>query len=137
MLIRKGGGMAIDVMRETIQNWQHDLGEEDKMVQIADIGVIDAEKVLEHADDALAAAERGLRASRRALPTFAIGLVVLGVGIAVAIAVRKRRAAQDEWEILEQREDTPEPASMQDVSDGEDDASDLADAADAIDGEQG
>jgi hypothetical protein len=121
--------MSIDDVRDRLGSW------EQKLEKI-DTTVVDTDKLLERADTALEVAERGIEAGRRRLPQLAIGLAVIGAGIAMAVMVRRRRQAAAEWQVLEQPPDEPEPQSMRDVAEGRQDASDLADAADVVDGQQ-
>jgi hypothetical protein len=119
--------MSIEDVRGRIGSWE-------KTLDRIDTAVVDTDALLGHADKALEVAEHGLQTGRRALPKFAVGLAVLGLGIAVALVVRKRRQAAAEWQVLEQPEEEA-PQSMRDVAEGRQDASDLADAADVIDGQ--
>lgn len=101
----------------------------------------DHTKLLARADETLVLAERGLVAGRRALPKVALSLALVGIGVVVAVAIRRSRAGRvaAEEHVLEQPEEPVHEQSMQDVAaaTGDTDASDLADAADAVEGERG
>lgn len=136
-------GTGIDKVRSGIETLDEKLAGLDLTVETADGELIKteqaiegAQKVLAKADDTLELAERGMRAGRRALPKAALGVALVGVGIAVAFAIRRSRAgrAAAQVDVLEQ----PEP-TLEDVAEAAQavPAKDLLDDNESSEGHRG
>lgn len=117
-LVQAGGmGTGIDKVRSGIETLDEKLAGLDLTVETADGELVNTEhaiegahKVLAKADDTLEIVEHGMRAGRSALPKAALGIALVGVGIAVAFAIRRSRAgrAAAQADVLEQPEPTLE-----------------------------
>ena len=83
-------------------------------------------------------AERGIETAKRTPPKAALGLTLVGIGIAVAVVIRRSRMgkAAAQAEVLEQPEEPVprRPCAMWPATRGLD-VGDLADAADAVESE--
>lgn len=98
-----------DNVRDQIESWEDRLEKWDGVIKVADTTILDTEKALAKADEALEIAELKYEENKHLLPKVAIGVLVVGVAVGALIALKKRRKAANQWEILEQPEDVKAP----------------------------
>lgn len=93
--------MVIETARERIESMETVVGEVDRMVDVADDALVKTDELLHRATEALeqtdavlVKAQEGIAAGKRVLPKVAVGLALVGVGIGVAILIRRSRAGR-------------------------------------------
>ena len=106
--------MGFDTAHDQIGSLEDALGNVDRFVVAADRGLNDAELVIDaaelllgNADQAVNVIEGGVAAGKRLLPKVAIGLAIVGVGVAVAVLIRRTREGRQAAEeyVVEQPEE--------------------------------
>lgn len=112
----------MDTAHDRIELLENALGNADRVINLADRGLNDAvlvidaaELLLGNADKAVDVVERGVEAGKQIVPKIAIGLAIVGVGVAVAVLIRRSRAARQaaQANIVEQPEEAVDQVEAQ------------------------